>query len=113
MSRRIWPTVESEQIIMCSSSVQLRQFFSCAGKALAVILFSIFLPTLAFAQNMITNGDFENGVANFTSDYSDYTGQIDRTGCSDTGGPGAYGNPCTIIAGQYAVGTVADAYDVP
>ena len=34
----------------------------------------------AVAQNMIVNGDFESGASNFTSDYSDYTGQIDRTG---------------------------------
>jgi len=61
------------------------------------------------ATNMITNGDFELGVSNFTSDYTDYTGQIDRTGCASN----TFGNPCTMAQEQYAVDTNSDDYDVP
>ena len=67
MSRRIWPTVESEQIIMWSSSIQLRQYFSRAGKALAVILFCVFLPKFATGETIFQ--DFEDSSslsANFT-----------------------------------------------
>ena len=83
------------------------------GTIIVTCLVAMFLgviPTFLIAQNMVSNGDFESGVTGFTSDYTDFTGQINRSGCSNSSGSG---NPCTLQAGQYAVGTDADDYDVP
>ena len=77
---------------------------------LLVLCLGLLVSNMTFSANMIANGDFELGVTNFSSDYVDYTGNINRTGCSPTSG---YGNPCTMESEQYAVDTDSDTYDVP
>ena len=82
--------------------------FKPEGLVLSAFLFFFGFSYVADAQNIIESGDFESGVTGFTSDYINYTGQIDRTGFC----PG-YGNPCTMERGQFAIGTNANEYNIP